>query len=402
MSWKAHIGCRACGTGTLVQYLDLGTQAPANALRRSLDEPEFTAPLTVAWCTTCGLSQLEQVIPPEILYTNYPFRAGTSRMWREHCTNLVQSRTGPGFWVDIGANDGTLLREAQGRGWTVLGVDPDPATDTVPMLADCWDHNVGKGIAQFHGEADVVTATNVFGHVDDAMGFLLGLRDVLKKDGVAIIECPHLLPFLEDTAFDTVYHEHLSYWSLRPLEILAEGCGLGVVDCQSFPKLHGGTMRYTLMRDEGESPVGHRFESWRHVAALRVLENALTKDGIMPYREFADRTAYNIHLFRDVLEREQGRLVVGYGASAKGHVLLQAAGIQNTLIQYLVDDTPEKWGYYAPGTDIPIQAPANLDDVDVLVLLSWNNAPELRQKAIARGFRGKFLTPHPSPMLEAA
>lgn len=395
--------CRVCGETDLQPYLDLGLQAPANALRaaRDLGKPEFLAPLTVLWCPTCSLSQLSEVIAPEILYHNYPFRAGVSQKWRTHCEALAESlaiatQPIPDFVLDIGSNDGTLLEACARRGAKVLGVDPCPANPHVPMLAELWSSQLVAGIIEIHGKPDHVTATNVFGHVDDVYDFLRGISAILPPHGQAVIECPHIMPLLEATAFDTIYHEHLSYWSLRPLEELAGKCWLKVVDVELFEDLHGGTMRYIL------APLASPEKPSRAVLGLRVLEQGLRVQGETPYREFADRARRNISVFRETLEEEHRMKwrVLSYGASAKGNVLLQAAGITPTLMQAIVDDTPEKWGLYTPGTSIPIQPPDLLREADVLVLLSWNNAQDLKARAIRQGFRGRFLVPHPDPHFE--
>jgi novobiocin biosynthesis protein NovU/D-mycarose 3-C-methyltransferase len=390
MAVKPHIACRVCEAGDLVQYLDLGTQAPANALRSPTDtSPEFDAPLSVSWCPACGLSQLDHVVDPHILYANYPFRAGASQKWRTHCVELVNAVQSPGrrFLIDIGSNDGVLLEEAHARGWKVLGVDPCPV-GKLPSLEQLWSERAGGSITRFHGQADVITATNVFGHVDDAKDFLSGIAIALKPAGKAVIECPHLIPLLEQTAFDTIYHEHLSYWSLRPLEMLAESVGLRVVDVRLFDDLHGGTMRYVL------TPGDNRTKVTTRVTRLRMHESVLFKQGIAPYRDFAQRAQAKIQQFRETLvaQRRAGKRIWGYGASAKGNVLLQAACLSNATVERIVDDAESKWGFLTPGTHIPITNANDLSEPDILVLLSWNNANDLMVKAQSHGFRGQFMS----------
>jgi SAM-dependent methyltransferase len=342
----------------------------------------------VAWCADCGLSQLEQVVDPKLLYTDYPFRAGTSDSWRRHCAMLMTSLESAGrrFLVDIGSNDGTLLHEAVDRGWKVLGVDPCPV-DALPSLEVFWTSGVARRIGQFHGQADVITATNVFGHVDDAKDFLEGIALLLKPRGVAIIECPHIFPLLEAVAFDTIYHEHLSYWSLIPLERLAEQVGLRVTDVRMYTQLHGGTMRYVL-QTEGKVQTT--------VAGLRVLEHHHFQQGLGPYQTFAQQARERIEKFGATLRLQTiaRKRIWGYGANAKGAVLLQATGLTAATMERIVDDTEAKQGLLMPGTDIPITDAHDLSVPDILVLLSWNNAEELKAKAKARGFRGRFLLPH--------
>jgi len=303
---------------------------------------------------------------------------------------LMTSLESPGrkFLVDIGSNDGTLLHEAADRGWKVLGVDPCPV-DALPSLEVFWTSGVARRIAQFNGQADVITATNVFGHVDDAKDFLEGVSLLLRPRGVAIIECPHIFPLLEAVAFDTIYHEHLSYWSLTPLEKLAEQVGLRVTDVRMYASLHGGTMRYVLQAE------GNR-DNIRTVSGLRAVEREHFQQGLAPYQTFARQTREQIEKFGATLRLQTlaRKRVWGYGANAKGAVLLQAAGLTASTMERIVDDTEAKQGLLMPGTDIPITDAHDLSAPDLLVLLSWNNAEELKAKAKARGFKGRFLLPH--------
>ena len=393
---QPHSECRACGSDRLERYLDLGVQAPANVLRAPRDRtPEFRAPLSVSWCGGCGLSQLDQVVSPDVLYADYPFRAGLSRLWHAHCAELVAAVAAPGrrVLVDIGSNDGALLEEAAAQGWTVLGVDPAPVDTLCPTITGLWSADLGHRVALLHGPADVITATNVFGHVDDAGDFLEGTRQLLAAQGVVVIECPHVFPLLEQTAFDTIYHEHLSYWSLRPLELLAESVGLKVVDVESFPDLHGGTMRYYLTHGDPETEVATR------VTKLRILEADQFRQGITPYRDFAERVRDQLEMTRQLLTvaRQEGKRIWGYGANAKSAVLLQAAGLTAATVERIVDDTEAKQGLATPGLHIPITDASELPCADLLILFSWNNAQELQAKARARGFRGQFFLPHPTP-----
>ena len=400
LDWTSHTVCRACGSPELLQYLDLGEQAPANALRTNLIAEEFTAPLSVSWCPVCGLSQLDQVVHPDRLFTNYPFRAGASRLWREHCRDLVAGlRTGnPGFLVDVGSNDGTLLEMCRDDSWHILGIDPGGVHVDVPMVVDYWSDDLAHRVATIHGKADVITATNVFGHVDHAEDFLRGIATLLAPTGQAIIECPHILPLLDTVAFDTIYHEHLSYWSLHPLEMLAQRVDLKVVSCRMFPDIHGGSMRYTLVPlHSPEKPDGS-------VGVVRLMEDALRQRGFTAYTRFAQEAERKIQAFHDLISSEaaNGKVIYGYGASAKGHVLLQAAQLRRREIAFVLDDTPEKQGLYTPGTGIPIMPILDLSECDRLVLLSWNNAGDLKRKAYAQGFRGQYIVPSPDLHAEAA
>lgn len=390
------IRCRACGGADLMPYLDLGDQALANAFltAEELTQPEFTAPLGVQWCPECGLSQLTHVVSPEKLYRHYLYASGTNPAWGVHQQALVDAitvlRPGPQFVVEIASNDGTLLERFQRAGHGVLGIEP--ATNlvdvaTVPTIRRFWSPAVAEGILQFHEPADVVIAQNVFGHVDDARGFLQAIAVVLKDDGVCLIECPHILPLLEQTAVDTIYHEHLSYWSLRALQYVAAGTGLSVTHVEAFPDLHGGSVRYYLQRgDHPLSIIGQH---------LLEREEAFFQRGAGPYLTFGRKALDLCRRFREwVTDIPDEHHVAGYGASAKGNVLLQASDVQ---LDYIVDDNPLKVGRYTPGTHIPVFGQLAAPYPDVLVLLAWNWATALKARAANQGFRGRFLVPVPEP-----
>ncbi len=378
--------CRACGADNLEPYLDLGAQPLANAYRDPNDKsPETSYPLEVLLCPVCGLSQLSIVVPPEILYKDYAYASGASEGWKRHCQELaqdvLQGREGAQFIIDIGSNDGTLLDAFHGH--RTLGVDP---TSAPPDLAAYWTASLG---AQF--QADIVTATNVFGHVADPLDFLKGVQAALKPDGLCIIECPHIIPLLERTAFDTIYHEHVSYWALGPLELIATAAGLTVTDVVA-QEVHGGTMRYYL-RHRGS-------ESRPRVRWLLKAEREFGLTHIAAYEDFARRVQQVRARLAQLLNLTAGKTLWAYGASAKGNTLLNSLRKRVKLPAAIVDDTPLKQGKLTPGTRIPIVPPQDLSAIDVVLLLAWNWASEIRQRARAAGFRGRFLCPIPTPILE--
>lgn len=393
-----HTACRVCDS-PLTEYLDLGEQPLANAFLRPDDvvlryepsgdvgTPEFTAPLKVLLCTSCGLSQLSHTVSPERLYSHYLFTSGVSKGWLEHCDRLAQEYTrdhGSGFVIDIASNDGTMLRPFQKRGHRVLGIEPaqNIATNGVPTLPMFWNSASARHVVGTVGQANLIIATNVLGHVDHVVDFLDGIRIALDKWGFAIIECPHIMPLLFMNAFDTIYHEHLSYWSLNPLRQAAKRAGLWVYDCKP-QSVHGGTMRYFLCHSKNAHLTDNLAGLWKREqeAGLKTLA---------PYREFAANVEAAKPRLQEALAREG---VWGFGASAKGNTLLNYVG---ATLPGIFDDTPQKQGLLTPGRHIPVQPlPADLGDIPALALLSWNWERELKQKACSRGFRGDFLTPMP-------
>jgi len=389
-----HTVCRVCGVGKLIQYLDLGVQPLANAFlhREDLGLPEFEAPLRVQLCEVCGLSQLTHTVSPERLYSHYVFFSGVSKSWQAHCERLaddvLQWYDTP-FVVDIASNDGSLLVPFKQRGAKVLGVEPAQnitQTVLVPTLPKFWNSDTAREIRDANGAADIITATNVFGHVDDAHDFLVGVALLLAKDGTAVIECPHILSLLWLNAFDTIYHEHLSYWSLFPLQTLAHQVGLRVFDVRP-QAIHGGTMRYYLCHD------GRRLvrPTVQHLLSRELEVGAHT---IEPYLEFQATVR---QLIEDLREALAERDVFGFGASAKGNTLLNTVG---ATLPAIFDDTPSKQGLFTPGRHIPVEKPVSLASVPKLVLLSWNWAAEMKKRAKALGFHGEVLTPIPHPRWE--
>jgi novobiocin biosynthesis protein NovU/D-mycarose 3-C-methyltransferase len=403
--------CRVCGTALPAPYLDLGEQPLANALRTFYDKTEEKhAPLEVVKCTQCHLSQLTVVVEPEILFhKDYPFASGTSGAWRQHTNVFAKSlgwkgdRTPGPFAIDVAANDGTQLHNLRCEGWRVLGVDPaeipplsvgllgNRRPTDVPILHRFWGQAVADEIKASHGTADLIVAQNVLGHVDDPVGFLTACASVLYEHGRIVIEVPHVGELLEQVAFDTVYHEHLSYWSLAPLEQAAMDAGLVVVDVEHLD-VHGGSRRYYLAK-------------WPHPISTRVLEEreldaALQTDA--PYREFQFRTLERLALTKELLESVAGKRMWAFGASAKGAVMLNALPLVGNQVwpTRIMDDTPEKQGKRIPGLGIQVlPTPDNLALIDILWLLSWNWTDALMCRARSLGFRGQFLVTHPEPRL---
>lgn len=410
------VACRVCGTALPAPYLDLGVQPLANASRDPFDvSPEFTAPLAVTRCSHCSLSQLTETVDPAILFhTNYAFASGVSRAWHGHCAELalfasatISPRTNSRVVLDLAANDGTQLVYFKREGWTVLGVDPahvppvpvgthgNEVQASVPMLHGFWpDPRLIEQVAVQVGPVDLIVAQNVFGHVPDPVGFLVGCREVLSPSGRIAIEVPHVGELIARTAFDTIYHEHLSYWSLHPLLDACRRAGLAVERVERLD-VHGGSRRYWL---------GHvdRITPDRTVGEELASEQWIGLDRSGPYAEFALRTYDTLAETIETLQTVAGGRVWAFGASAKGTVMLNALKAHGNRVwpDLILDETPGKIGRVSAGLGIPIaRPPASLVNVDVLWLLSWNWAETLMGKAKALGFRGRFLVTAPDVAL---
>lgn len=405
-SWvsRPHTKCRVCAAPLGAPYLDLGEQPLANALVHTkpsgewVDE-EYRFPLQVVLCSQCGLSQLTVVVNPEILYAGYRFRSGASEAWVEHCLELA-SRCGDGLQedrrlrvLDIAANDGTQLKAFKGWGWEVHGVDPAPADYNI--LKGFWSEEFARVVFP-SACMDLVIAQNVLGHVDDPISFLRACKTVLAPEGRIVVEVPHVGELMEGCAFDTIYHEHLTYWDGWTMEEAAEAAGLQMNEANSLT-IHGGSRRYWLAHKGSPRPAWgpspHR--AW-HALRQRQAE------------EFAEDVKKNLHATTCLLSTDPFTpppRVLGWGASAKAAVYLNTLHLEHPgewqPPSAIIDDTPEKQGMLIPGVHIPIIAcPDDLSDVDVLWLTSWNNAENLKKKARLKKFAGKFLLTNGTPRLE--
>lgn len=404
--------CRVCGEPLGVPYLDLGNQPLANALvSPDTSDEEQAFPLQVALCRTCGLSQLTVVVDPAVLYTHYRFASGTSGAWRYHCDQLA-AKASPGYFdpthefpdgkfvVDIAANDGTQLAFFKKYGWRVLGVEPSDVPVfrwgtygherevDVPMLRRFFDIQTAHKIRTEHGPADLVVAQNVLGHVDDPTAFLRGVAHMLSETGRAVIEVPHVRDLIQSCAFDTIYHEHLSYWSTAALVRCARHAGLILESVDALPDIHGGSRRYWLRRDDKDGVA-----AGKGVYSIPVDPH--------PYRVFANDVERRIQQVKRTLGELAGQDVVmgAFGASAKGAVMLNALKSRGNTVWpcAIIDETPEKQGLLSPGTRIPIVSleESGVIEWDVCWVLSWNWLAPIKDKLREHGFRGSFLVTAP-------
>jgi 2-polyprenyl-3-methyl-5-hydroxy-6-metoxy-1,4-benzoquinol methylase len=363
--------CRCCGSTALKQYLDLGEQPLANAYHHGEPLPRF--PLAVNYCRECFHSQLSVAVDPRQMFGQYLYVTGTSATLRAHHAALAEDavcRLGrSGSVLDIACNDGTLLECFRALGCDVQGVDPaENLRDVtrgkgIPVAVDYWGTQLDLG-QRFH----VITATNVFAHVADLADFLEACRRHLNKDGVVVIEVPYCRTMLGECHFDTIYHEHLSYFLAAPFLRLIGRCGFHAADVVPVP-IHGGSLRWVL-----------RTGSRPHCQAAADLAEQEGRDGFLApgkYTAFAQAAEQKRAALRDLLA---DGLAIGYGAAAKANTLLNFCGLN---LRYIVDDNPLKWGYLTPGRDIPIVEPARLAGESgnlMVLLLAWTFESEVRAK----------------------
>jgi SAM-dependent methyltransferase len=401
------VRCLICDQATVEMFLDLGQTPLANKFlnQEQLAAPEPTFPLRVGFCHTCTHVQLTERVPPSLLFEDYLYVSGASDTLKAHLhelSDVVVQRFGLGpnhLVMDIGCNDGTLLAGFQRHGVRVIGVDPAAnlaklsQQTGIERYVGFFTSKTAEDIVEKWGRATIITATNTFPHIPDLADFLQGIQTALAPGGAFVIECHYLMDILEQLAFDTIYHEHVSYWALKPLVTLFERHGLQVVRAERLP-VHHGQLRVTVQRKGDGEPDGSvhevlamegrrgldRFERWqgfnRSVIALRT----------------------QLHEVLNGLARA-GKRVVGYGAPAKGNTLLSFLGIGPETLPYIVDRSALKQGRYTPGRHIPVVAPERLltDQPEYVLVLAWNFIEEvLAQQAEYRKRGGQFIIPVPN------
>ena len=398
MEYKYHTNCRVCNSTDLKMYLDLGLLPLSNNLAESADDKIHNQkyPLQVMLCGECGLSQLSIVIPPEVLFSHYVYRSSISQGYINHCRSMAETikekynLTDKSFCIDIAGNDGALLKEfKEVIGCKVLNVDPAKnlyqicEDKGVRMFCTFWGIDAANHIAaNWHQKADIITATNVFAHVNDIKGFIEAVKIVLAPTGKLILEFPYLIDFIEKKEFDTVYFEHLSYMSIGPLNNLVTGLGLEIESVERFD-IHGGSVRVTIGYGTPD------------MSSFQFPMDEVKYRRIHRYNDFSQAVAKTLFDFRENLLKLQN--VAAFAASAKGNTLLNCAGITNEHLMYIIDETPEKVGKFSPGTRIPILSMEALKNnpPDYLLILSWNFLDEIISKTRKAGYTGKYLVPIP-------
>jgi SAM-dependent methyltransferase len=402
--------CRSCGGARLAPILDLGAVPLANAYltHEQLAQPEPKFPLEVYFCEDCALLQLLHVVSPEALFSNYLYRTGTNQTIAAHNTALARAVTdhgrlgAPDLVVEVASNDGSLLSCFRKLGVRVLGIEPARNIAEIAREAGIETVNeffgpaVAERVVAQHGPAAAVLANNVLAHVDGTVEFLASCRRLLRPNGRVVIEAPYLVEMLERVEYDTVYHEHLCYFSVTALLRLFAEAGLAL-DRMDRVEIHGGSLRMWARAGDG---AGHSAA----VLEMAAQEKARGLASLAAYLSFAGRVQRQREQLVGLLHKlkKEGKRVAGYGAPAKGNTLLCYCGIGADLIPYTVDRSPLKVGRYTPGSRIPILPVARLseDPPDYILILAWNFAPEIM--ADLRWFRergGRFILPIPEPTI---
>jgi SAM-dependent methyltransferase len=398
--------CRFCNGDLTCEMVDLGVSPLSNAYLRPEDlaEMEPFYPLVPYVCDRCFLVQLPAVETPERIFSHYAYYSSYSDAWlahaRDYCAAMT-ARFGLGsdsFVVEIGSNDGYLLQNLVAAGIPSLGVEPaanvgraarERGIDTETAF---FGRDTAARLARERRQADLLLGNNVLAHVPDLNDFVAGLEILLAPDGVVTMELPHLLELILHNQFDTIYHEHFSYFSLLTLRQVFASHGLQIFDVDRLPT-HGGSLRIYAAHT-GLQPIDER------VDALEAEERRRGLDRLETYRRFGEQVRRTKRALLDFLIRakEERKQVVAYGAPAKGNTLLNYCGIRTDFIDYTVDRSPHKQGLFLPGTRIPIHAPERIRETrpDYVLILPWNLRDEIvEQMSDVREWGGRFVVPIP-------
>ncbi len=395
--------CRACENFPLTPILSLGKMPLANAFIKleALEQIEPTYPLDLMLCEQCSLVQLKNIVPPQILFDQYLYFSSNSDTMLISCAHLVE-RLLPNLpenatIIEIASNDGYLLKNYPST-FNVLGIEPAKniadyaSSQGIPTINEYFSSSLAGRLVTEKKQADIIHANNVMAHIPDIQDFAAGIQVLLKPTGTAIIEVPYLLKMIEDCEFDTIYHEHVFYFSLTALTKLFSRHKLVISDIELI-SIHGGSIRLFIKHFPHDMS--------NTVQSLLHKEQALGLRNINFYSAFSQRI---LQLKNDLLTtlhhlKNSGQRIAAYGASAKGTTLMNFFGLNNTLIDFVVDRSPHKQGYFTPGTQLEIKPLAALlqEKIDYALLLVWNFAEEilLQQQPFRHG-GGKFIIPIPT------
>lgn len=403
------LSCQICQNQNLEKVLSLGHQAPVHShlTAQDLSNPETFYPLNLCRCKQCGLLQLDYVVDPTILFSpQYPYFTGLTNMlvnnFRALAETLVakQGLKKGDLVVDIGSNDGTLLQGFKEKGMRVLGVEPTEVANVannkgVFTIQRFFTEKVVEDILESHGPAKIVTATNVFAHINGLYPLANNIKKLLDKDGIFVSESQYLMDMVEKSALDTIYHEHLRYYSLLPLVTLFKKLGMSVMDAERIPAAGGSIRVYAV---NGEFSISER--------ALKIIDHE--KQAELYNQETFKKWAKNLMQIRHKLQKlligihQQGGCIAGIGAPGRSNTLLQFMKLDSGIIDYACEKKGSpKIGLFTPGTHIPIVDEELLfrEQPEYGLLLSWHIGEELIKKFRQLGYKGKFIVPLPEPKI---
>ncbi|MCI0723974.1 MAG: class I SAM-dependent methyltransferase [Acidobacteria bacterium] len=406
--------CRFCGSILQHTFVDLGISPLANSYLKpsQLNRMEPFYPLHVYVCDCCFLVQLEEVVSPKDIFSDYSYFSSYSDTWLEHArtyTDVMVKRFGldeQSQVVEMASNDGYLLQYFVARGIPVLGIEPAENVAEaalkkgIPTIVKFFGEETARELADKGIKADLLVGNNVLAHVPKLNDFVSGMRILLKPQGVITLEFPHLMRLMAGNQFDTIYHEHFSYFSLITVEKVFTKQGLTLFDVEEL-STHGGSLRiYARHAEDASKPIHQK------VTEMMAREEAAGFTRLEHYLSFAEKvkeTKRKLLTFL-IAAKEGGKSIVGYGAAAKGNTLLNYCGLRTDFIEYTVDRSPHKQGHFLPGTHIPIYHPDKIKETkpDYLLILPWNLKDEIMsQMSGIRTWGGQFVVPIPEVTVHA-
>ena len=405
-NYHSRTTCRVCEADELLPVMNLGDQPLANSLLQTPNDPEEKVPLTLVFCPKCALLQIKETVAPEAMFKNYLYFSSVSQGILDNARDAYYEAT----WrkplnensliVEIASNDGYLLKNYKNDGFKVLGIDPAENIAKVaneagiPTECAFFTAKVADRLLDETDGADIIHANNVLAHVADTNDFVCGIADLLKRDGLAVIEVPYMGKMIQNREFDTIYHEHLCYFSLESLTELFMRHGLYIQDVQMLD-IHGGSLRLFVRK-----AIFRHTKPNANVEFLHKQEEDLGIRDYKFYENFANDCNSMVRSLKDLLWALRGnsRRVVGYGASAKGSTLMNYAGL-GLFLDYVIDKSPHKQGLYTPGTHLKIHHPNTLllDRPNYALLLTWNFKGEISRDSeqYLKG-GGRFICPIPN------
>ena len=395
--------CRICDSKEIIRFMDLTDQPPANSLRAELSENLQDVPLQLVHCSKCSTVQLSATVDPKYLFSHYVWVTGTSKTAHEYSkffsTNVLErSEVEKPFVVEIASNDGTFLKDFATKGCQILGVDPakniaEMATQAgVPTMAEFFNLNTAKLVKEKYGNADIVFARNVIPHVKEVHSIIEGIADLLKEDGLGVIEFHYSQIILDELHYDSVYHEHLFFYSLQSMIYLLNQYGLKPFDLTRSP-ISGGSLVIYFSKNQ-------RDQSAQLTDALTQEKEKKTNE-LQTWQDFSAACEKHAKQLKSIVEEHKTKgPVIGYGASARSSTMLNYAGLNSEVIDCIIDKNPLKHGRYTPGTNIPIisfeEGKKLFNKCGSILLLAWNFEKEITEELRANGYTGSIIVPLPN------